>query len=55
MRDQYKLIVPRGGGDVSLFDVAKDPHERTNIADAHPEIVAELTSRLDAWWPEGRR
>ena len=36
---------PRG---VFLYDLAKDPTERTNLASARPDIVARLTSLLDA-------
>lgn len=33
---------------VELFDHATDPKEMVNIASAHPEIVKELSARLDA-------
>ena len=32
-----------------LFDLEADPTEQNNIAEQHPEIVAELKARLDAW------
>ena len=32
-----------------LFDLEADPTEQNNIAEQHPEIVAELKGRLDAW------
>ncbi len=31
---------------VELFDLAKDPNETTNLAEAHPEIVADLQGRV---------
>ena len=31
---------------VELFDLAADPNETTNLADAHPEIVADLQARV---------
>jgi len=37
-------------GETELFDVAADPVEATNVAAAHPEVVADLRARLDAWW-----
>jgi arylsulfatase A-like enzyme len=35
----WRTVLP---SRVELFDVAKDPGETTNVADAHPEKVAEL-------------
>jgi len=33
-----------------LFDLKTDPHETTNLAEQHPEIVRDLQERLDRWW-----
>ena len=30
-------------------DLAADPHEQRNVADAYPDVVQELQGRLDAW------
>jgi arylsulfatase A-like enzyme len=35
-----------------LFNLAADPSEKTNLADKHPEKVAELTALYDAWLAE---
>jgi hypothetical protein len=32
-----------------LFDIANDPQEQRNLADAHPELVRDLAARLEAW------
>lgn len=32
-----------------LFDVVADPAERQDVADSHPDVVAELRARLQAW------
>jgi arylsulfatase A-like enzyme len=37
-------------GEIELFDVVADPDEATNVAAVHPDVVAELRARLDAWW-----
>lgn len=48
----WKLIVfntPDGAAE--LYDLAADPSEQKNLADQHPDVVAQLKGRLDAWWP----
>lgn len=37
---------------VELFDLECDPGERENLADKHPELVAELRQRMEAWMKE---
>lgn len=48
----WKLIVQAGRGKgpetMELFNVAKDPSEKTELAAKHPERVAELKRRLEA-------
>jgi uncharacterized sulfatase len=50
----WKLIVPHEpnvkGGKVELYDLSKDPTETMNLAAQHPDRVAELKKKLDAWW-----
>jgi len=35
-------------GTVELFNIAQDPYEKTNLADANPQKVKELRARYDA-------
>ncbi len=35
---------------IELYDLEADPQETTNLADQHPEQVAELRRKLDTWW-----
>ncbi len=44
-QDDHKLALV-GDRVESLFDVARDPAEVQNLADQHPEVVANLQSRL---------
>jgi arylsulfatase A-like enzyme len=46
--DAWKLIRPLRGGRVKLYDLLEDPRELRNVAEAHPERVAEMGARLDA-------
>ena len=50
-------IKPWGGGhrkktgaDLELFDLHADPHETKNLAQAHPEVVQDLLTRINGWW-----
>ncbi|MEX2187156.1 MAG: sulfatase [Pirellulales bacterium] len=50
----WKLIVPVNESPerpAELYDLVADPHEETNLAAEHPDRVAALRGRLDAWWP----
>ena len=46
----YKIIVPdserKKGEVVQLFNIEKDPFEKNNIADEHPEIVNRLQEKI---------
>ena len=52
--DRWKFIRsiepdPHGRPERELFDLEADPLEQTNLAADHPETVADLEGRLDAW------
>jgi arylsulfatase A-like enzyme len=35
--------------EFELFDRDEDPLDRTNVADAHPDVVQSLSREIDAW------
>jgi arylsulfatase len=37
-----------------LFDLSADYGETTDVAAVHPDIVADLIAKHDAWWKECR-
>jgi arylsulfatase A-like enzyme len=37
-----------------LFDIANDPYEDHNVAEAHPEVVQRLKKAYDLWWTKTR-
>ncbi len=57
----WKLVVARRprqanvSDRVELFDLARDPAEKFDVAASHPEKVAELRARLDAFESEAVR
>ena len=46
---QYKALHQWDTEGVHLFNLKDDPHERNDMADAHPEIVARLKTKIEAW------
>lgn len=52
--DRWKLIVPASGKDAELYDLRRDPHERTNRIADEPGGVLALRGALDAWWTPGK-
>jgi arylsulfatase A-like enzyme len=42
-------IIVSSRGDTELYDLAADPGETTNLADARPELTRTLASQLAAW------
>ncbi len=35
-----------------LYDVASDPHQDRNVADAHPEVMQRLRAHYARWWAD---
>lgn len=46
---------PRTEKRPQLFDLLADSHENHNLAAKHPEMVAGLAAKLQAWWPVTQR
>ena len=50
LADHWKLHGShRRNGEVTLYDLATDPGEKTNLADKQPEVLKRLTEQLSAW------
>ncbi|MGJ8738464.1 arylsulfatase [Zobellia laminariae] len=45
MQGKWRLI-----DGVELYDLNKDPEQRNNIADQHPERIKEYKAAYDEWW-----
>ncbi len=45
----WKLILPLREKGPELYNLAKDPNERTNLATREPERVRQLQERLERW------
>lgn len=50
----YNSTHPREEKRPQLFDLMKDPHEKTNLAKDHPEVVAKMVRMIDEWYPVER-
>ena len=53
--NRYTASHPRSGGGSQLFDLSRDPHEQTNVAADHPQIVARLSEKIAGWYPLSER
>ena len=40
----------KGKGKWQLFDVSKDPGEKLDVAEKHPQVVKAMSAEYDAWW-----
>lgn len=50
LADNWKLHGSnRRNGEVTLYDLATDPGEKTNLADKQPEMLKRLTAHLSGW------
>ena len=49
--DQWKLIHPTRSknGEIELYDIINDPGEKQNVARQHPDVVARLSTKVEAW------
>lgn len=52
---RYASTHPRTERRPQLYDLIADPHETQNLAAQHPDVVARLAAKIDAWWPVRRR
>ncbi len=51
----YASTHPRTERRPQLFDLLADPAETTNLAKDHPDVVARLVGKIDAWYPVEKR
>ncbi|MCK5801267.1 MAG: arylsulfatase, partial [Lentisphaeria bacterium] len=45
MKNSWRLV-----NHDELYDLSTDPAQTTNVADAHPDVVAELREGYEQWW-----
>ena len=43
--NQWRLV-----GENELYDIGKDPGQRTDVADRHPEVVKAMQERYEQYW-----
>ena len=53
--NRYAGTHPRTERRPQLFDLLADPGEQTNLAAAHPDLVARLAGEIDRWYPVHQR
>ena len=53
--NRYKTTHPRTEKRPQLFNLIDDPHEKTNVASEHAEVVARLAKKIAGWYPVNER
>lgn len=53
--NRYVTTHPRTEKHPQLFDLEADPWEASNVAAQHPDVVAKLNAKLNAWYPVRER
>jgi uncharacterized sulfatase len=53
--NRYQSTHPRTEKGPQLFDLLADPSEEKNLAADHPDVVARLAGRIEAWYPVKER
>ena len=52
---ERKKRVAKDGEPVELFDIDKDPSEKSNLLADHPKVAEDLQKDLKAWLAEPRK
>jgi hypothetical protein len=55
MTDEWRLVYPGQGDDpdaVELYDIAKDPGQKSDLAAQKPDVVARLKADYETWWTQ---
>jgi len=50
MNGNWRYVHAEERGGIALFDLSKDPSQATDIAQQHPERVAEMAAAYSDWW-----
>ena len=53
--NRYQSTHPRTEKRPQLYDLTADPAEETNLAGEHPDVVKELASAIEQWYPVHER
>ena len=54
-RGEWKLLINSDSTEIQLYNVKKDQHETTNIADMNPEIASQLSHKVINWYRTKRK
>lgn len=47
LNGRFKSVVRRRDGELHLFDLERDPRERRNVAESHPDVARRHLERME--------
>jgi hypothetical protein len=50
LRDTGKIKIVADSTLFELYDISKDPGERNDVAESHPDVVKKLNNLYEQWW-----
>jgi N-acetylgalactosamine-6-sulfatase len=49
LEGKWKMLTSEDFGLIELYDISRDPLEKSDVKAAHPEVVAELVKKIQTW------
>jgi arylsulfatase B len=50
MTQRWRLVRAAGQQESELFDIENDPGQQSDVAAAHPQVVARMSAAYQSWW-----
>ncbi|GGD11519.1 arylsulfatase [Aquisalinus flavus] len=52
LTEDWRYVANEPTGSEALFAIAEDPAQQSDVASAHPEVIAEMRAVIETWWDD---